>query len=167
MPVNVHNTDYVTMRTNNSIISNHQSKDLIALWCLQCHEQNSYSHLDAISNACNFYFYFFMQLFTYHHCAAQLWTQKEQVCLQATVLIYLRLMHNEFVWLYCTLFWRHRNVMEFVCLYVAITFSPFLDEGKEQRLVAASCVFPRNAMLSLPPSFLICVLLQVRVLSFM
>lgn len=46
--------------------------------------------------------------------------------------------------------------------YAAVAFcSPFLDEGKEQRLVAASCVFPRNAMLSSPPSFLICVLLQV------
>ncbi len=29
MPVNVHNTDYVYMRTNNVIISNNQSKDLI------------------------------------------------------------------------------------------------------------------------------------------
>ncbi len=26
--------DYVYMRTNNAIISNNQSKDLIALWCL-------------------------------------------------------------------------------------------------------------------------------------
>ncbi len=34
MPVNVHNTDYVYMRMNNAIISNNQSKDLIALWCL-------------------------------------------------------------------------------------------------------------------------------------
>ncbi len=34
MPVNVHNTDYVYMHTNNAIISNNQSKDLIALWCL-------------------------------------------------------------------------------------------------------------------------------------
>ncbi len=61
-------------------------------------------------------------------------------------------MHNDFVWLYSTLFWRHRNIMEFVCLYAAVAFSPFLDEGKEQRLVAASCVFPRNVMLSSPPS---------------
>ncbi len=70
------------------------------------------------------------------------WTQKEQVCLLAAVLISLRLMHNDFVWLYSTLFRHHRNVMEFVCLYAAVAFSPFLDEGKEQRLVAASCVFP-------------------------
>ncbi len=28
MPVNVHNTDYAYMRTNNAIISNNQSKDL-------------------------------------------------------------------------------------------------------------------------------------------
>ncbi len=51
-------------------------------------------------------------------------------------------------------------------LYAAVAFSPFLDEGKERRLVAASCVFPRDAMLSSPPTFLICVLLQVRILSF-
>ncbi len=115
-------------------------------------------------------------------------------------LIDLCLKHNDFVWLYCTLFQRHRNVKEFVCLdsRCCVTFSPCLDEGKEQRLVAescvfsrnaiefvclyaasrsrrvwmrvrnrASCVFSRNAMLSSPPSFLIWVLLQVCVLSFM
>ncbi len=134
-----------------------------------CHERNSYFRLHAISNfrgSNNF----LMPLFTYIIAQHKWWAKKEQVCLLATVIIYLRLMHNDFVWLYCTLFRRHRNVMEFVCLYAAISFSPFLDEGKEQRLVAASCVFPRNVMLSslsLPPSFLICVLLQVRVLSFM
>ncbi len=72
--------------------------------------------------------------------------------------------HNDFEWLHCTLSFRlHRNMMEFECLYAAVALSPFLDESKEQRLVAASCVFPRNAMLSSPPSILICVLLQVRV----
>ncbi len=76
-------------------------------------------------------------------------------------------MHNDFEWHYCTIFCRHRNVMELVCPYGAVAFSPFLDKGKEQRLVAASCVFPRNAMLSSPSSFLICVLLKVRVTSFM
>ncbi len=35
------------------------------------------------------------------------------------------------------------NVMEFVCLYEVVAFSPFLDEGKEQRLVE-SCVFPQK-----------------------
>ncbi len=45
-------------------------------------------------------------------------------------------MHNDFVWLYSTLFRCHRNLMEFVCLYAAVTFySQFLDEKK--RLVAA------------------------------
>ncbi len=34
MPVNVHNADYAYLRTNNAIISNNQSKDLIALWFL-------------------------------------------------------------------------------------------------------------------------------------
>ncbi len=91
-------------------------------------------------------------------------SERACVCILAAILIDLRLMHDDFVLLYCTLFWHHRNVMEFVCLYAAVAFSPFLDEGKEQR---QSCVFPRNAMLSSPPSFLICVLLQVRVLSFM
>ncbi len=86
------------------------------------------------------------------------------MCLLAAVLIYLRLMHNDFVWLYC----KFRIECDGICLpYAAIAFSPFLDEGKEQRLVAASYVFPRNAMLSSPPSFLICVLLQVRIPSFM
>jgi len=47
-------------------------------------------------------------------------------------------MHNDFAWLYYTLFLPHRSVIEFVCLF----FSPFLDEGKEQRLVEA-CVFSR------------------------
>ncbi len=50
---------------------------------------------------------------------------------------------------------------------VIVFYSPFLDEGKEHRLVAASCVFPRNAMLSSPPSLLICVFLQVHVTLFM
>ncbi len=33
--------------------------------------------------------------------------------LLAAILIDLRLMHNDFVWLYSTLFRRHRNVMEY------------------------------------------------------
>ncbi len=60
---------------------------------------------------------FLLPLFTYRTAQHKLWIQKEQVCLLAAVLIYLRLMHNDFVWLYSTLFRRHRNVMEFVCLY--------------------------------------------------
>ncbi len=55
--------------------------------------------------------------------------------LLATILIYLRLMHNDFVWRYSTLFRRHRNVMEYAAF---VFFSPFVDEGKEQRLVAAN-----------------------------
>ncbi len=34
--------------------------------------------------------------------------------LLSVVLIYLRLMQNDVVWLYSTLFRRHRNVMEFI-----------------------------------------------------
>ncbi len=33
--------------------------------------------------------------------------------LLAAILIDLRLMHNDFVWRYSTLFRRHRNVMEY------------------------------------------------------
>ncbi len=39
--------------------------------------------------------------------------------LLAAVLIYLRPMHSDFVWLYSTLFRHHRNVMEFVCLFTS------------------------------------------------
>ncbi len=115
---------------------------------------------------CNFHYsYYLLRILV--NCTAQMMDSERAGALLAAILIDLRLMHNDFVWLYSTLFRRHRNVMEFVCLYAALTFySPFLDEGKEQRLVAASCVFPRNAMLSSPPSFLISVL-QVRVTSFM
>ncbi len=62
------------------------------------------------------------------------------MCLLAAVLIYLRLMHNDFEWLYCMFFRRHRNVMEFVCLYAAVAFSPFLDKGKETD--GSFCGFP-------------------------
>ncbi len=47
----------------------------------------------------------------------------------------LCLMQNTFVWLYTMLFWHHRNVMA-VPLQLGL---PALDEGKQQRLVAASC----------------------------
>ncbi len=65
------------------------------------------------------------------------------------------------------LFLCHINVMGFVCLYAAVAFLPFLDEGKKQRLVAASCVSPdKRCFLPLHPSFLIYVLLQVCIPSF-
>ncbi len=51
MIVNVLNTDYVYMRTNNVIISNNQSKDLIDIMMFTCHKRNSYSRLHAISNS--------------------------------------------------------------------------------------------------------------------
>ncbi len=120
---------------------------------------------------CNFHYsqrivvIFFTAIIHMPHRTAQMIDSEEQVCLLADVLIYLRLMHNDFVCLYFTLV-RAPNVMEFVWLYAAVVYSLFMDEGKEQRLVAASCVFPRNAMLSSPLSFLICALLQVRTPSF-
>ncbi len=77
--------------------------------------------------------YFLLPLFTYPIAQHKLWTQREQVCLLVAVLIYLRLIHADFVWLYSTFFRFHRHVMEFVCLYAAVAFSPFLDEVKEQR----------------------------------
>ncbi len=72
---------------------------------------------------CNFHYsyyslrivvHFFIAIIHIPHCTAQLWIQKEQVCLLAAVY----LMHNHFVWLYSTLFQRHRNVMETnECIY--------------------------------------------------
>ncbi len=41
--------DYVYMRTNNAIISNNQSKDLIALWCLHVKSKALHSRLHAVS----------------------------------------------------------------------------------------------------------------------
>ncbi len=41
--------DYVYMRTNNAIISNNQSKDLIVLWCLHVKSKSLHSRLHAIS----------------------------------------------------------------------------------------------------------------------
>ncbi len=38
------------MCTNNEIISNNQSKDLIALWCLHVKSKALHSRLHAISN---------------------------------------------------------------------------------------------------------------------
>ncbi len=42
-------SDYVYMRTNNAIISNYQSKDLIVLWCLHVKSKALHSRLHAIS----------------------------------------------------------------------------------------------------------------------
>ncbi len=41
--------DYVYMRTNNAIISDNQSKELIALWCLHVKSKALHSRLHAIS----------------------------------------------------------------------------------------------------------------------
>ncbi len=41
--------DYVYMHTNNVIISNNQSKDLITLWCLHVTSKALHSRLHAIS----------------------------------------------------------------------------------------------------------------------
>ncbi len=68
-----------------------------------CHEQISYSRLHAIYIIriirYELWYIFLLPLFTYPIAQHNLWIQKEQVCLLAAVLIYLRLMHNDFVWL--------------------------------------------------------------------
>ncbi len=69
MPVNVHNTDYVYMRTNNVIISNNQSKDLITLWCLHVTSKTLYSRLHVISK---FFCIFFTAFIHIPHCTAQM-----------------------------------------------------------------------------------------------
>ncbi len=105
MPVNILNTDYIYKRTYNASISNNQSKDFA-------------SHYDVYMSRAKlllpFTYCFLLPLFTYLIAQHKWWTQKEQVCLLTAVLIYLRLMHNDFVWLHCTLLRHHRNVMEFV-----------------------------------------------------
>ncbi len=40
--------DYIYMRMNNANISNNQSEDLIALWCLHVTRKALHSHLHAI-----------------------------------------------------------------------------------------------------------------------
>ncbi len=83
MPVNVHNTDYNYMRTNNAIISNNQSKDFIALWCLHVTSKTLTPVYMQFPIACKknkiIYFFFYCH---YSHNIAQhkLWTQKEHVC---------------------------------------------------------------------------------------
>ncbi len=97
---------------------------------------------------------FLLPLFTYPTAQHKWWTQKEQSVLLATVLIYLPLMQNTFVWLYSMLFRCHRR-WQFVCLHCHCALLAASGWGSK-RLVAASCVFHRNVMLSSPPSFLIC-----------
>ncbi len=137
-----------------------------------CQEQSS-----SLLFTCNFHYsyyslrivvIFFTAIIHIPHCTAQIMHSEIAGVLLAAVIMYLRLMQNIFLWLYSMLFWHYRNVMS-ICLPVLPSrfLRTFLDEGKEQRLVAASCVFPTKAMLSSPPSFLICMILQVRVTSFM
>ncbi len=125
-----------------------------------CHEQNSSSHLHT----------FCICFCTGHYSHTSLhstnwWTQKEQVCFLVAVLIYLRLMHNDFVWLYCTLFRRHRNVMWwdlFAYILPSSSCCFWMTETGGSELC-----FPQKCDAFLPPLFLMCVLLQVRVPSCM
>ncbi len=69
------------------------------------------------------------------------WTQKEQVCLLAAVLIDLRLMHNDFIWLYSTRFRCNRNVISLLSLSSCRFWMRVKNRDGWQR----SCVFLRNA----------------------
>ncbi len=114
--------DYVSMRTNNAIISNNQSKDLIALWCLHLHMLRC--SLSSLPFTCIPLFLlsakncgsFFTAIIHIPHSPAQMMDSERAGVLLAAVLIYLRLMQNTFVWLYFMLFRHYRNVMKCICL---------------------------------------------------
>ncbi len=152
------------MRTNNAIISNNQSKDLIALWCVQVKTRAKL----LLPFTCNFHYSYSLRIvvifFHFHYSHTTLHSTNRAGVITGRC---FNLITSNAYWFCIAVFhaFSAPNVMEFVCLYAAVAFSPFLDEGKEQRLVE-SCVFRRNAMVSSPPSFLICVLLQVDVPSF-
>ncbi len=100
-----------------------------------------------------------------HTLMKQMMYSKRAGVLLASVLIYLRLMQNTFVWLYWMLFRCHRNVMtDCLLMLLSCSIHRFRMRVRNRDMVAASCVSP-NAMLSSPLSFLIYVLLQVCVTS--
>ncbi len=122
--------DYVYMRTNNAIISNNQSKDLIALWCLHV-KSKALTPVYMQFTLFLLLWLFFTAIIHIPHCTAQMMdSERAEWVLLGALLIYLRLMHNDFVWRYSTLFRHHRNVME----YAAYAFYwPFVDEGIRNR----------------------------------
>ncbi len=90
-------------------------------------------------------------------------SERAEWVLLGALLIYLRLMHNEYGGIP-----RFFGAIEMWWNSAFAFYWPFLDQGKEQRLVAANItwVFP-ECDASSPPSFLISVLLQVRGTSSM
>ncbi len=136
-----------------------------------CQEQSS-----SLPFTCNFHYSyyllrivvnFFTAIIHIPHCTAQMMDSERAGVLLAAVLIYLRLMQNTFVWLYSTLFRRHRNVMAIRLLTLPSRSTCRFWMSVRNRDWWQRVVFSPNAMLSSPTSFLICVLLQVRVTSFM
>ncbi len=131
-----------------------------------CQEQSS-----PLLFTCNFHYsyyslrivvIFLLPLFPIPHCTAQMIDSERAGVLLAAVLIIFCLIQNTFVWLLYSM-----SFHQLICPRCRRVLLAVSGWGKEQRPVSASCVFHRNAMLSSPPSFLICVLLQVRVTSFM
>ncbi len=83
------------MRTNNAIISNNQSKDLIALWCLHVKSKSLHSRLHAISIIRIIrkdLWLFFTAIIHIPHCTAQMMDSERAGVLLAAVLIHLRLL---------------------------------------------------------------------------
>ncbi len=70
MPVNFHNTDYAYMCTNNAIISNNKSKDLIALGRL--HVTSKSLTISHCMGKKNIYLCFFTAIIHIPHCTAQM-----------------------------------------------------------------------------------------------
>ncbi len=90
------------MCMNNAIISNNQSKDLIALWCL--HVTPVYMQFTLFilfAKSCGKVFTVIIYI---SHWIAQMTDSERAGVLLAAVLIYLCLMHYDFVWLYSTAF---------------------------------------------------------------
>ncbi len=85
---------------------------LIALWCLHVTSQTItpvYMQFPLFAKNCGKKT--IIAIIHIPHCTAQMTDSERADVFTATVLIYLHLIHNDFVRLYCTLFRRHRNVM--------------------------------------------------------
>ncbi len=122
-----------------------------------CQEQSS-----SLPFTCNFHYSYYslrivvifvLPFFTYLTAQHKLWTPKERRCVTGRCFN----LFTSFVWLYSMLFWHHRNVM-------AIRL-PMLPSCSTRRFWMR--VRNRDWCQWVVISFLICVLLQVHVTSFM
>ncbi len=76
------------------------------------------------------------------HCTAQIMDSERAGVFTGRCFNVFTSIHNDCVWLYSTLYGAN-EMRSNLFAYTAVTFLPFLDDGKEQGLVAASCVFQK------------------------